>query len=92
MYALVDHQISNPEKFLAITQSGEKFPPGFEVLAFLPDVSHKSATCIWEAPDTASLKDLLDPILGNTSVNSYHEIDESIALGLSKLKEAEMHA
>ncbi|MES2848000.1 MAG: hypothetical protein V4685_03005 [Bacteroidota bacterium] len=92
MYALVHHQISDPEKFLAITQSEAKFPPGFEVLAFLPDVSHKSATCIWEAPDTTSLKNLLEPVLGNTSTNSYHQIDESIAQGLSKLKEAEMHA
>ena len=91
MYALVQHQISKPEEFLAIVQSGAKFPQGFEVLAFLPDVSHKAATCIWEAPDTTSLKNLLEPILNNTSVNTYQVIDESIAMGLSKLKEAEMH-
>ena len=92
MYALVHHQISDPEKFLAITQSGATFPAGFEVLAFLPDVAHKSATCIWEAPDTVALRNLLEPVLGNTAVNSYHAIDETIALGLSKLKEAELHA
>ena len=91
MYALVHHQISKPEEFLGIVQSGGKFPEGFEVLAFLPDVSHKAATCIWEAPDTTSLKNLLEPILGNTAVNTYLVIDEGIALGLSKLKEAELH-
>lgn len=92
MYALVHHQISDPEKFLAITQSGATFPAGFEVLAFLPDAAHKTATCIWEAPDTTSLRNLLEPVLGNTAVNSYLAIDETIALGLSKLKEAELHA
>lgn len=92
MYALVHHQISKPEEFLGIVQAGGKFPEGFEVLAFLPEVSHKAATCIWEAPDTSSLKNLLDPILGNTSINTYQVIDERLAQGLSKLKEAEMHA
>ena len=92
MYALVHHQIGKPEEFLAIVQAGGKFPEGFEVLAFLPEVSHKAATCIWEAPDTTSLKNLLDPILGNTSINTYQVIDEGLAQGLSKLKETEMHA
>ena len=92
MYALVHHQISKPEEFLAIVQSGAKFPEGFEALAFLPDVSHKAATCIWEAPDNASLKNLLEPILGASSANTYLQIDEGLAQGLSKLKEAEMHA
>jgi Protein of unknown function (DUF3303) len=90
MHALVHHQISKPEEFLRIVQSGAKFPQGFEVLAFLPDVSHKAATCIWEAPDTKTLQNLLEPILGTTSVNTYQEIDESIALGLSSFKEAAM--
>ncbi len=62
MYALVHHQMSDPERFLAITQSGATFPSGFEVLAFLPDVSHKAATCIWKAPGTTALKNLLEPV------------------------------
>ena len=92
MYALVQHQINKPEKFLSIVQSGVKLPEGFELLAFLPEVSHTSATCIWEAPDTDSIRNLIEPMLGDTSLNSYQEIDESISLGLARLKEHEMHA
>ena len=87
MHALVHHQINKPEEFLAIVKSGGSFPEGFEVLAFLPDVSHKSATCIWEAPDTKALQNLLEPLLGDTSTNSYLEIDETLSMGLAPLKE-----
>lgn len=92
MHALVHHQISKPEEFLAIVQGGAKFPDGYEVLAFLPDVTHKNATCIWETPDTESLKLLIEPILGDTCVNTYHQVDESIAMGLLKLTAEEMPA
>jgi len=93
MYALVHHQISKPEEFLAIVQKETKFPEGFRVHAFLPATSHKTATCIWEAPDTKSLKNFLEPILGKTSVNTYVEVDENIAQGLpkSKAKEPALH-
>ena len=90
MYVLVHHQISNPEEFLAIVQAGKQFPEGFNVHAFLPAASHKTATCIWEAPNTQALENLLDPVLGNTSVNVYEQVDESIAMGLPQLKEAVM--
>ena len=90
MYVLVHHQISNPEEFLSIVQSGKKFPEGFNVHAFLPAASHKTATCIWEAPDTKALEDLLEPVLGKTSSNTYEQVDESIAMGLPALKEAVM--
>ncbi len=88
MYAIVQHQITNPEEFLAIVQSGATFPEGFKVHAFLPSASHKSAVCIWEAPDTKALQNLLEPILGSTSVNTYDQVDESIALGLPRMEEA----
>ena len=90
MYVLVHHQISQPEEFLAIVQSGKKFPEGFNVHAFLPAASHKTATCIWEAPDTMALENLLEPVLGKTSSNTYEQVDESIAMGLPALKEAVM--
>ncbi len=77
---------------MSIVQAGGQFPPGFEVLAFLPEASHNTAICVWEATDTTSLKELLEPILGSTSSNTYYEIDESQAQGLSKLKVAEMPA
>ena len=92
MYALVHHQINKPAEFMAIVEAGGKFPEGYEVLAFIPEISHKTATCVWEAPDTTSLKNFLDPILGDTASNTYLVVDEAKAMGLSKLKEAEMHA
>jgi hypothetical protein len=92
MHLLVHHQISKPDEFLAIVQSGGKFPEGFEVLAFLPDVSHQNATCIWEAPDVNSLRSLVEPVLKNTCVNTYQQIDDNLAMWLAKLTAAEMHA
>jgi hypothetical protein len=90
MYVLAHHQISKPEEFLAIIQSETKFPEGFKVHAFLPAVSHKTATCIWEAPDAKALENLIEPVLGKTSVNTYVEVDEGIAMGLPRLEEAVM--
>lgn len=90
MYVLVHHQISKPEEFLAIVKSGKKFPEGFTVHAFLPASSHKTATCIWEAPGTKALENLLNPVLGKTSINTYEQVDESIAIGLPRLKETAM--
>lgn len=90
MYVLVHHQITQPEEFMAIVQAGAKFPEGFSVHAFLPAASHENATCIWEAPDISALQDLIEPILGKTSINTYEQIDENIAMGLPGLKEAVM--
>ena len=91
MYILVHHQLTKPEEFLAIVQEGAKFPDGFTVHSFLPAKNHKTATCIWEAPDTMALENLLEPILGKTSNNTYVQVDEGIAQGLPGLKEAAMH-
>jgi len=90
MYVLVHHQINKPEEFLAIVQSGKEFPQGFTVHAFLPSSSHKTATCIWEAPGLKALENLLDPVLGKTSINTYEQVDEGIAIGLPGVKEAAM--
>jgi hypothetical protein len=90
MYALVHHQVSKPEEFLAIVQSGATFPEGFKVIAFLPSASHSTATCIWEAPDLTALENLIEPILGATCVNTYVQVDEGIAVGLPKMEEPVM--
>jgi hypothetical protein len=84
MYIVVNHQITDQEKFLAISTAGAPASEDFKLHAFLPAVSHKTATCFWEAPDTESLKQFLEPILGASSVNTYSEIDEKIAMGLPK--------
>lgn len=89
MFILVHHQISKPDEFLAIVQSDTKFPDGLNTLSFLPSVSHKTATCLWEAPDINSLRNFMEPVLGKVSVNDYVEIDESLAKGLPKVQQRE---
>jgi len=80
MYVLVHHEISDPEKFLAIVKAGTPENPNFKVLAFLPSLSHTRATCFWRATDTQSLQSFLDPILGDSSQNTYIQVDEKIAV------------
>jgi hypothetical protein len=90
MYVLVHHQIIDPEKFLSIVQSGAPYNPHFQVYAFLPAINRTAASCLWEATDTNSLQIFLDPILGNSSTNTYLQVDEKIAIGLPSLRVMEM--
>lgn len=90
MYILVHHQINLPEEFLGIVKSDTKFPEGFKVHAFLPAASHKTATCIWEAPNVNALENLIEPILKNSSINIYEQVDEGIAVGLPRVEEEVM--
>ena len=90
MYIVVNHQITNPEKFLSIVAKGVPANDKFKVQAFLPAVSHSTATCFWEAPNVEELQNFLDPMLGDSSRNIYNQVDEKIAKGLPKEKEAAM--
>jgi len=90
MYVLVHHQITDPEKFLSIFQTRVPDNPFFKVLAFLPAIDSNVASCLWEAIDTKPLQKFLDPILGNSSHNTYLQVDENIAVGLPKLGVMEM--
>ena len=88
MILLVQHDITNKEKFMSITTAGAPPSDTFKVIAFLPAVSQPTATCIWEAPDAASLKNFLEPILGDSSKNTYIEVDSKLAMLPGAVKEA----
>jgi hypothetical protein len=90
MYVVVHHQITDPEKFLSITGAGVPDHPTIQLHAYLPEVNHKTATCLWTAPDTKSLQLFLDPILGTSSKNTYAQVDEKIGILPKKEKEVIM--
>jgi hypothetical protein len=84
MYIVVHHQVTDPEKFLSIIQASVPDSPYFKAHAFLPTINRHAASYRWEDIDTTSLQKFLDPILGNSSNNTYLEADENIAIGLPK--------
>ncbi|HVZ98379.1 MAG TPA: hypothetical protein VG847_15965 [Chitinophagaceae bacterium] len=83
MYIVVVHHISHPEKFWDILSANPSMPEGFGVKAVLPNTDGSKAVCIWQAPDIASLKKLVNDTVGDYSSNSFMEVDGSKAFGLS---------
>jgi hypothetical protein len=87
MYVAIVHRVKDPE---AMMSRGEKLsdpsqaPPGVVGHQFCPSTDMKAATCVWEADSVDAVRDFVDGTLGDSSENSYFEINEEYAQGLPK--------
>jgi hypothetical protein len=85
MYVAVVHHIKDPQ---AMFSRGERLidpsnaPPGVVPRQFCPSKDVSAATCVWEAGAVDDVRDYVDATLGDSSDNSYYEIDAEYALGL----------
>lgn len=78
MYVVVQHEIRSPETAFSRgerLQKGEDAPPGVRVLQFYPSTDGSAVTCLWEADAVASVQRYVDAVLGDSSVNTYYEVD-----------------
>jgi hypothetical protein len=85
MYVAIVHQVKDAQAFLS---RGERLadpsnvPPGVVPRQFCPSTDLSAATCVWEADSLDAARDYVDPTLGDSSENTYFEINTEYALGL----------
>ena len=85
MYVAIVHQIKDAQAFLS---RGERLddpsnaPPGVVPRQFCPSTDLSTATCVWEAGSVDAARDYVDSTLGDSSENTYFEINTEYALGL----------
>ena len=84
MHIVVQHRITDPEKFFSIDaeEVAGGGPPGVQGQQFFPSQDRSIAVCLWEASSTDTLRDYLDPATAGVSENTYFEVDEERAMGL----------
>jgi hypothetical protein len=84
MYVVVQHRITDPEKFYSINaeEVAGSGPPGVQGRQFFPSQDRSAAVCLWEADSIDALRDYLDPATAGASENTYFEVNGELAMGL----------
>jgi len=84
MHVVVQHRITDPEKFFSTDaeEVAEGGPPGVTGRQFFPSEDKSVAVCLWEADSIDDLRGYLDPATEGASENTYFEVDTEIAMGL----------
>jgi hypothetical protein len=85
MYVLVQHSITDAQKFFAAGEPllGKK-PAGLRIFGFYPAADAKRAACVWEGPSLAAVREHIDGVVGSAAKNDYTEIDAAHAIGLPR--------
>jgi hypothetical protein len=78
----VIHRISDPEKAQSSGQPLFEPHEGLQLLQFCPSQDFTAAACIWEAESVDTVRDLVDPTLGDSSEQTYYEVNTEQAVGL----------
>ena len=91
MYVGVQHRINDGETAFARGEAllkGEGAPSGVRVREFYPSQDRSAATCLWEADSLDAVRQYVESTLGDSSENTYFEIDAQNALGLPETASA----
>jgi hypothetical protein len=78
----VIHRISDPETAQSNGQTLFEPHEGLRLLQFCPSQDFKTASCIWDAESVDAVRDLVDPTLGDSSEQTYYEVNTEQAVGL----------
>jgi hypothetical protein len=78
----VIHRISDPETAQSRGQPLFEEHEGVRLLQFCPSQDFSAATCIWEADSVDTIRELVDPLLGDASDQTYFTVDTEQAVGL----------
>jgi hypothetical protein len=91
MYIVVQHQITDPDKFFSVDISDvvSSAPPGVDGRLFYPSQDRAAAICVWEATSIDAVRDYIDPVTNGVSENTYFEVLHKHALGLPEPASAE---
>jgi hypothetical protein len=85
MYVAIVHQVQDPQAFLSRGNrpaDPSNAPPGVAPRQFCPSNDLSAATCVWEAGSVDAVRDYIESTLGDSSNNTYFEINTEYALGL----------
>jgi hypothetical protein len=85
MYVVVHHRIKDPQEAFSRGQAlleGTDAPAGVRVREFLPSRDRTAVTCLWEAGSLEVVRKYVDAILGDSSENTWFEVDRELARGL----------
>jgi len=85
MIISVHHKISNPESFWKSAQESlPSLPEGNvkRVIQALPNADMTEATCLWEAGSIDALDSYLRSKVGDTSKETYYEVNTANSIGL----------
>ena len=85
MIILVNHKINDPGSFWASAQSSLPNLPEANVqrvLQALPNTDMTEATCVWEAESIDALDGYLRSKVGDSSKETYYEVNTANAIGL----------
>jgi hypothetical protein len=84
MNIVVQHRISDPEKFFSVDAQEVLAggPPGVQGRQFFPSTDRSMAVCLWEADSIGTLRDYVDQVTAGAAENAYFEVDADRAMGL----------
>jgi hypothetical protein len=88
MFIVVHHQFTDPETAFTRGENllaGTGAPPGVLVREFYPSRDKSDAFCLWEGKSLEDVRGYVDATLGDSSRNTYWEVDAEIARGLPEL-------
>ena len=85
MIILVNHKINNPGAFWQSAQENlPKLPEANvkRVMQVVPNTDMTEATCIWEAESIDALNSYLRDKVGNSSKETFYEVNTTNAMGM----------
>jgi hypothetical protein len=85
MYVAVVHKVKDPQALLSRGEGlgdPSNAPAGVTPRQFCPSKDLSVATCVWEADSVDVVRDYVDGTLGDSSEQSYFEINTEYAQGL----------
>ena len=90
MQVAVQHRISDPERFFSTDaqEVAENAPPGVQARQFFPSSDHSAAVCLWEGDSVDAVRSYVDSVTGDSSQNTYFEVDAELAMGLPEAASA----
>jgi hypothetical protein len=85
VFIVLQHRIIDPETAFENLLTGNGAPEGTRVLQFYPSSHRNEVVCLWESNSVGELREYADAVMGDSSENSYFEVDAEIARGLPQL-------
>lgn len=82
MFIVVEHTITNPDAFFGLAARVAEAPAGIKALHFFPSVGRDRAVCVWQANSVDAVKNFLEPMSSQSSINTYYAVDSTKAMGL----------
>jgi hypothetical protein len=90
MQVVVQHRITDPERFFSsdAQEVAENAPSGVQARQFFPSQDRSAAVCLWEGDSIDAVRDYVDSVTGDSSQNTYFEVDTQVAMGVPEAASA----